>query len=356
MQYFLNKKFIFTALILSIAYIFLGILSIKYVTMSSGIVIAWLPNSILLAFFLSTQIKKWKYYVPFFILAEIVADYGTFTTIQALEFSLINLFETMLGAYLIKKISKYEKVNFTSTKYVITFFLISANAMPALSAFLGAIVYYTQIDSSTTLFEFWRVWYFGDAIGVLLLTPIFIILKENYKSLKNYLFSIENIAIVGLIIFLALELFSFDNMDFVIPVTPLIFILLILWVVYRQGLIPALFLAFFVSIVAIYNTSNEMGPFTVFSIRENTIYLQEFIALLLIITLFFGVLNKEVDDSREELLELNKTLEKQVQAKTKSLLEANKKLKNLASKDSLTNIFNRRIVTSGVKIGSMKAA
>ena len=48
---FLNIKSIAIALLLSTVYVLLGILSMKYVTMSSGIAIAWLPNSLLLAFF-----------------------------------------------------------------------------------------------------------------------------------------------------------------------------------------------------------------------------------------------------------------------------------------------------------------
>ena len=54
---FLNIKNIAIALLLSTVYVLLGILSMKYVTMSSGIAIAWLPNSLLLAFFLLKDIN-----------------------------------------------------------------------------------------------------------------------------------------------------------------------------------------------------------------------------------------------------------------------------------------------------------
>lgn len=316
----------------------------KYVTMSSGIAIAWLPNSLLLAFFLLKDKKEWKYYIPFFVMAEIVADYPAFTIIQALQFAFINIFETTVAAYLIKKLSGNQKINFSSTKYVIVFFLIGLNIMPALSGVFGAIVYSTQIDANTTFFEFWRLWYFGDAVGILLLTPIMVILKENYKSLKEYDFNILNIFVIVFTLYLSVELFSNSNISFSLPATPFVLILALVWIVYKQGLLPALVVSFLISIIAIYFTLDGIGPFSIFAQKETTIYLQEFISLLFIITIFIGALLKEINDSKEEVIKLNKTLEKKVEEKTQSLVEANEKLIQLASIDSLTNIYNRRIL------------
>ncbi|MCK9492213.1 MAG: diguanylate cyclase [Sulfurimonas sp.] len=344
MQFYLERKNIFTALFFSFTYVFLGYLSINYVTMPSGIAIAWLPNSMLLAFFLIKDKKEWKYFIPFFLLAEVVADYGVFTTIEALQFGVVNVLETSIAAFIIKKFSKNNEQNFTNTKYFLAFFLVGLNIMPMIGAIFGALIYYTQIGSDASFIEFWRIWYFGDAVGILLLTPIMVIFKENYKSLKSYEFDFQNISIVGFSIYLAIMLFSFSDSNLLPPTTPLIFILLLLWVVYKQGILPALILAFFISLISIYYTSDLIGPFSIFGAKETTIYLQEFIALLFIITLFFGVLHKELVYSKQELEELNNTLEMKIQQKTQSLVQANKKLNHLASKDSLTNIFNRRMI------------
>lgn len=329
---------------LSFAYIILGILSIKYVTMASGIAILWLPNALLLAFFLIKDKKEWKYYIPFLILAEVIADYGSFTIIQALQFSFINLFETMTSAYVIRKFAGNRKLNFVSTKYVLVFIIVGVNLIPAIGAIFGSIVYYTQISVDLSLLEFWRLWFFGNAVGILVLTPLTVMLIENYKILKDYEYSIQNIAVVVLGIYLAIELFSRNDISFILPTTPLIFILLLLWIVYKQGILPGLILSFIITLIAMYNTVNAVGPFSIFAEKETTIYLQEYIALLLIITIFFGVLLKEIKDSNKKLEELNKTLEKRVEEKTESLLQVNEKLNQLASKDSLTNIFNRRML------------
>lgn len=323
--------------------------------MPSGIAILWLPNALLLAFFLIKDKKEWKFYIPFLIIAEIIADYGSFTLIQALQFSLVNLFETIVAAFLIKKFVGKEKLNFISTKYVLAFIFIGVNIMPAIGAIFGATVYYTQISTQSNIFEFWRLWFFGNAVGILVLAPLTVMLIENYKSLKTHIFNLQNISILVFGTYLAFEVFSRNDINFFLPTTPLIFILILLWIVYKQGILPSLLFAFLITIIAIINTTNGTGPFSMFAEKETTIYLQEYIALLFIIVLFFGVLLKEIKDSNKKLEVLNKTLERKVKEKTKSLLQANEKLKNLAAKDSLTNIYNRRILEEFITKESFQA-
>jgi len=341
---FFNTKYITNLLLLSFAYIFLGIISIEYTTMSSGVAIAWLPNSVLLAFFLLKNIKEWKYYIPFFIISEIIVDYPVFTVLQALQFSFINIFETAVSALLIKKMTRTTNLSFSNTKYIIVFFLVALNIMPSISAILGATVYTTQIIENSTFFEFWRIWYFGNSVGILLLTPIIVITYEKFDLLKEYFLNIKNIITIIFAVSLAIVLFSYNNQMTTLPTTPLIFILILLWIVYKQGILASLILALIFSIITMYFTINSIGPFVIFSQRETTIFLQEFVVILTIIPLFIGALLFEVKESNKKLKKLNNILEEKVKEKTKILLESNEKLTLLASKDALTNIYNRRML------------
>ena len=341
---FFNTKYITNLLLLSFAYIFLGIISIEYTTMSSGVAIAWLPNSVLLAFFLLKNIKEWKYYIPFFIISEIIVDYPVFTVLQALQFSFINIFETAVSALLIKKMTRTTNLSFSNTKYIIVFFLVALNIMPSISAILGATVYTTQIIENSTFFEFWRIWYFGNSVGILLLTPIIVITYEKFDLLKEYFLNIKNIITIIFAVSLAIVLFSYNNQMTTLPTTPLIFILILLWIVYKQGILASLILALMFSIITMHFTINSIGPFVIFSQRETTIFLQEFVVILTIIPLFIGALLFEVKESNKKLKKLNNILEEKVREKTKILLESNEKLTLLASKDALTNIYNRRML------------
>ena len=333
-----------TILLFSLGYIILGIISIACTSMPSGISIAWLPNSILLAYFLTHRISLWKYSVVFFLFAEIIADYSSFTFMQSIQFGLINIFETTFAAYFIKRFTHQTQTNFTNTQYVVIFIIFGLTIMPALAAIFGAMVYFTQIGTASSYLELWRIWFFGDAIGILLLTPLFVFLIEDYKSLKNYKPTFQNFLIIALTLYFAYTMFSMNMPLLNLPTTPIIFILILLWIVYKQGLIPGLIVALIVSCIATYFTTHEIGPFWVFELTQNVVYLQEFISAMLTITLFFGVLHKEIIDSKTQLKKLNATLEQKVEEKTKSLLEANEKLALLASKDALTNLYNRRSI------------
>ena len=103
-------------------------------------------------------------------------------------------------------------------------------------------------------------------------------------------------------------------------------------------------LALIFSIITMHFTINSIGPFVIFSQRETTIFLQEFVVILTIIPLFIGTLLFELRESNKKLIDLNNILEKKVKEKTKILLESNEKLTLLASKDALTNINNRRML------------
>jgi signal transduction histidine kinase len=289
--------------------------------MSSDIAIAWLPNSLLLAFFLIKDNKEWKYYIPFFIVAEIIADYPTFTLLQSLQFAFINILETSLGAFLIKKFTNKDQINFGNIKYVVRFFIISIALIPSISSMLGAFVYITQISEDANFLEVWRTWHFSVAVGILLLTPIMIMLNDHYKSLKAFKYNITNIAILILTIYISIELFSLNEMNFNLPTTPLLFILLILWIVYKEGTLYGLVLSFIITLIGTYYTSQGIGPFSIFLEKENAIYFQEFVVLLLLITLFFGALHNEIIISNKKLEDLNNNLEDEVKIQVNKLRE-----------------------------------
>lgn len=335
-----------TIIFVSISYIILGKLSISYITMPEGIAIVWLPNALILATFLLKDKKEWMWFIFAFLISEIIADLGSFTVLQALQFGIINVIEGLLSATLIKKLNK-SSVNFQNIKYVISFISIALIAIPSFSALFGALVYKTQIESTTNFLQFWKIWFFGDALGILLLTPILVILSQKKEFTFKLNFESFFVSLITLI--LAFMIFSVDFNIAVLPSTPMIFLLIFIWITYRQGLIFSILLALMVISICIYFTVNESGTFSIFDAATNTLYLQEFIATLMMVILFFGVLLTEVVEKNSLLLnsnikleDLSKNLEKIVLEKTKSLEFANQKLQQLSIEDSLTKIYNRR--------------
>lgn len=251
-------------LLLVVGYFTLTKLSIHFATMSEGIAIVWLPNGLLLFLFLVRPMREWFLYIPVILLSEIIADTPKFTYFQALEFALINLGETLFSAYAIQKLFKTSH-GFENIRYFLLFVIIALTAAPALNALLGAAVYVTQIESQNDFLAFWRIWMFGDALGILLLTPLLVTLyekKERFFALQS--FSLESFIMIPITLLLAYLLFSSDFNPNLLPSTPIIFILALLWISYRRGLVESLLMSVLLSLIAIYFTAEHKGPFSLF--------------------------------------------------------------------------------------------
>lgn len=356
------RKSFFLLLLVALSYIVLAKVSIHFATMSEGIAVIWFPNGLLLALFLLRPRKEWIFYALAIIPAEIIADLPSFTLLQALQFAFINLGETLLSALLIRTFTATQS-NFQNIRYVLFFIAIALSIVPSLSALLGALVYHTQIESQNDYIAFWRIWFFGDALGILLLTPLIVSwfeFRANYTMTKGKL--LEIFITNSLTLLLAFFLFSHSFNASVLPATPIIFILLLIWIVYRQGLHVGFGVGVLIGLIAVYFTVQGKGPFALFAAVENTLYLQEFIAAMMTSTLFFGVLLHQLNEknalllrANNELEALTRTLEQKVIDKTYALQEANEALSKLATKDGLTHIFNRRYLEENAQREILKA-
>lgn len=347
--------------LISLSYIILGKLSISYITMPEGIAIVWLPNAIILSTFLLRPRNEWLWYICTFLISEIVADLGNFTLIQSFQFGLINVFEGLFATLLIQKFNK-NTMNFRNIKYLVSFMIFALTIVPSFSAIFGAVVYVTQIETQTNFLEFWKIWFFGDALGLLLLVPLIVLISQNNTFSLKKITKFESILMIFITIFLALVIFSTEVKFGITPSTPMIFLLIFLWITYRRGIIFSMNLAMAVVCIVIYFTIHKQGPFSIFSPTLNTLYLQEFIATLTILILFFGILLREIKEknilltrTNFKLKRLSSELEKRVDEKTKSLEEANEKLNYLATTDFLTKIYNRRFFDEVMKSEIEKA-
>lgn len=348
-EYLIRQVPLFLFLLLvGLGYIFLGKLSLSFATMPEGIAIAWFPNGLLLAIFLLRPYSEWKWFALIIFPAEIIADIPSFSVLQALQFACVNLGETLVSAWLMRRFVG-EKYTFKHTRYVLLFIIFSLTLIPSISAIFGALIYHTQIESQTDFMAFWRIWFFGDSLGTLLLTPLIVAWLDTSRKVsftKRYLS--ETLITDILVLSLAFAIFSQPFNPSILPTTPMIFILLSLWISYRQGLRLSMLLGFAIGLIGVYFTVAHKGPFSVFEAVENTLYLQEFLAALMTSILFFGVLLRQIYHNNKELLRANNALkvlteelEQRVDEKTQALQQANTKLQELAVKDALTGIYNR---------------
>jgi diguanylate cyclase (GGDEF)-like protein len=330
------------------SYIAVGKISLYLTTMDEGMSIIWFPNGILLAVFLLRPMREWIWIALAVVPAEILADISSFTPLNAFQFALINLSETMLSAFFMLRLCSAQR-SFNNIRFVLLFIVISLAIIPSISAFVGAYIYHTQIETQSNFIAFWRIRFFSDSLGILFLTPLIL---SWFEYPKKFLFTqhiFESVLTDTLTILLAFSLFSIGFTPSILPTTPMIFVLVTLWIVYRNGLRSGMTMGMIISMIAIYYTIHHQGPFSIFTPVQNTLYIQEFIAAVMTSTLFFGVFLRQVNETNSLLLQSNnaleslaQNLESEVQKKTAELQKANDLLMQLSITDPLTHIYNRR--------------
>jgi integral membrane sensor domain MASE1 len=114
------KSYPLFLLVLMLVYIAAGKISLLLTTMNEGMSIVWFPNGILLAVFLLRPMREWAWIALAIIPAEILADISNFTPLQAFEFVLVNLTETMLSAFFIQRLCSTYK-SFNNIRFVLMF-------------------------------------------------------------------------------------------------------------------------------------------------------------------------------------------------------------------------------------------
>jgi diguanylate cyclase (GGDEF)-like protein len=316
-----------------------------------GKAIIWPPNAVALAALLLLPYRRWPWVVPAVLMAEVAADIPAFPLWSAVAFGLINLFEVLLAAALIRWLSG-PRFDFDRLARGASFLLFGPLLAATLAAFLGAGVYIALGKEASAYFAYWQMWWFGDAVGLLILTPLLVVAIRQFNELRsgwNRTRIAEAIALIGIMIALGFLVHSVGSATRISqPLSQVLLLPPVLWAAARFG-VPGATAA--IALVATINIGfmvhGESLPAG--QTPETAILaLQEFLAVVAIIGVGFSLLLSDLRASREELraahdaLEVkNLELEERVAERTQALREANRRLEAIASTDALTGIANR---------------
>ncbi len=330
--------------------------------MSEGIAIFWLPNGVLLAALLLTRVREWPAYLIVAVLAEILADMPVFTLIQSLGFAAANLFECLLAAILLRRLAN--PFTFDRLRNAVWFGLIALLLAPALAALPGAVIYAMDPASRASFWSYWRIWWIGDGLGVLLIVPL-LLGWFSWGKRPRFWWAIEVLVILASAAVLAWWIFVQDGTgpDRFMS-SPFLLLPVLLWPAVRLGVGETAATGLFVAVIVILANLNGLGPFMSDSQTTTVLRVQEYLATLLFSSLVLAALLQELRDrnesleSREQELrdsqaavrQLNLDLESRVQARTDELQKANQLLEQLASVDALTGASNRRHFLENARI------
>lgn len=300
------------------------------------LVMLWLPNSILLAGLLHYGTRRYASFAAMIVLAEIAADYPTFTLIEASLFGAINLMEATIAYALLRR---WRVDTAFSTPADIARFVMAGPVIGALLAACGgAAVNRAMVTSDIPLHELIRVWWFSDGLGLLIMTPLVLSFwptgqreAERPVDLRWY----DAIAVALTLLVAAAFALSEQRMFYGVTIRAFLLIPPALYAAARFGLRVTTIVVAAITSLVLFVTKNGQQPFGDIPLRETVVSVQELIFIMS--TMSLGIAALLAQHRRNEL-----DLENRVLERTADLNVANSKLMKMAMTDPLTGALNRR--------------
>ncbi|MCG8429418.1 MAG: MASE1 domain-containing protein [Chromatiales bacterium] len=332
------------ALVTGIGYYLAGLFAVHFTIMPEGIAIMWPPNAFLLAAFLLSPKRHWWLFAVAGAIAEFAADIGNFPVWQILGFAAVNLSETLFSAYLIGRLSGNHPLNLTLKNLGIAVGVILL-AGPPIAALAGAQIYALG-DPSINYWQFWRLWWFGDATGLIVTLPLILSLSGSTDA-PFVRIQLSKLEIAGLIIvpLLAGSLLLtplYNSMPW--AASPVLLMLFLVWIAMRTPPIITTSAGLLISLATTLATTSGIGPFASGTNEAASVLaIQEFLVAISILGLFLSFAFSEVHRVNRKLERLNDELEIKVADRTQSLSTINKELReNLKSLETKLRAAERK--------------
>ncbi|MCK7550739.1 sensor domain-containing diguanylate cyclase [Marinobacter goseongensis] len=272
-----------------------ALIGVHFLSLPSGVVVFWPPNAVLLAAFLTLSWRHWPGLAIVVILAEVLADQSVFPVHAAVLFGLVNVAECAIAALLLQRFSPSERSHpdWAEPRALALFILITFFVASPIAALAGAFIYTSVLLDPLPFLVFWRIWWFGDATGLVALTPI-LHMMFNYRAywpdaLYRSAGGIEWAGLVITALFTSFFVFSLGISDGdMLVLSPLLVMVAPFWAAVRLGPMPASALTAAVVLYGAITTAQGQSPFLAGAPESAAILLQEEIMLFTVIVLFIA--------------------------------------------------------------------
>jgi diguanylate cyclase (GGDEF)-like protein len=354
-----EPKRLMTMLLVGMAYYGGAWLGVHQTITPEGIAVLWLPNAILLSAFLLLPYRQWPFLGLAALVAEVGADFPAFPLWAALAFGMVNLFEVTLAALLIRHVVG-AGFNFDRLRSGAYFLLFGPVISSALAGLAGAGIYVLLGRADTAYLTLWKLWWFGDALGLLLLTPFIVVawrrLEHGLPRLRWHVVAELSLLWIVVIVLGAYVFEQGNPGDLEFFFRPVWLVPLGILAAVRLGVIGASATVMLIAALAVWHLVQGVHPYAT-SVPQYAVWLtQEYLVLIAVISIGLAILLREIDDHREALKKneraleaYNEYLEERVIMRTlaledanQALQQANQQLAAAAATDELTGISNRR--------------
>ncbi|MCT7957730.1 MASE1 domain-containing protein [Laspinema palackyanum] len=223
--------------------------------------------------------------------------WGILDLLMNFNFTLGNTLETLSAAYFIHKFSVNFRM-FSRVKDVVYFVVLAGLISPMLSATFGATTILLVGNISADIYpRLWGSWWIGDVVGILVFAPVLLVFGQGFKVFlkKSQHRWMEGLVFVFITLVICQMAFGKGY-----PVEYMLLPLLV-WVVFRFGQWSATLLLLISSVIAIFATANESGPFIRSNLNESLILLQSFVGVFSLTTLTLSAVVCENEQAKQRL-------------------------------------------------------
>jgi signal transduction histidine kinase len=285
---------------------------------------SWPPSGIAFALIILLGRSSW----PGITIGAMIANLMAFWNNQELpQHTLITIssfiaigqtLETLTGNFLVKVWIK-DDYPFKSAKDTFRFLFV-ALFMSMIGASVGTLsLYFNGVFLSGAIIQSGLTWWVGNAVGILLFTPFILAIakknKINFQSEKAIEAGIFVVSITGIFFLLRMGYFNPTLIDSL----PYLLIPFLLWLAFRFNLLAAITGTLVASLISIYFTIHNSGPFIQANTNDSMLLLQIFIGVISISTIVLSATVAERLVAQNELKLFNANLEEMVQERTKEL-------------------------------------
>jgi two-component sensor histidine kinase/integral membrane sensor domain MASE1 len=284
----------------SLAYFLAAKLGIATSMPPEGIVILWPPNAILLPFLLSAKQKTWWLFLLVTVATEVAADVPAYPILAAVGYGIVNFSEVALAAALLRFGARISRL--ISLRDFVLFLLIGPLFSSGIAALFGAAIY--KIGSpNLDYWHYWQVFWFGDALGLLVVGTALIAWKRpaSWQDRSTVHVAIEGAALtLGLLVALIWVFSATSDLPRVYLIFPFL-----LWAALRFGIQGASGAVLATVGIAVWFTTKGSGPFAGLSNVDTVLSLQGLIVAVALLTFLLAF-------STEDVIEATRRLKKEI--------------------------------------------
>jgi signal transduction histidine kinase/integral membrane sensor domain MASE1/CheY-like chemotaxis protein len=219
-----------------------------------------------------------------------------------------NTLEAVTGAYLVIRFTG-SPYPFTKWKDSFIFIFFAAIFATAISATIGASsICFWDIAGWEHYRKIWWIWWLGDTVGALILTPLILVWNEDARLLNKR----DDILKIGTLLILlpliSIAIFKLPEKNGILYHAEYLLILVIILAIFLIGRIGASTATFIIGSIAVLYTLQGAGPFAVETQTDSLLLLQTFMAAISIMSILLAAVLSEQKDMEGKLSQSNHRL------------------------------------------------